>query len=343
VSAQRVWISLPNWLGDALMARPLLHAIRRSSPGAPVLATGPAPLLALLEAEALFDETEPWPADRASRDRAVERVRAWRPDAAIVLPPSFSSAFAAWRSGARRRVGFAGQWRSLLLSTAIARPPRGEQHLSREYAALGEALGARAIDPPSLPVPPRARAEALALRESAGARGAAYAVIAPGAIYGPAKRWDAGRFAELARRLMARGLDVFVCGGEAEREVGARVLSALGGARDGGHGVAIDAIGRTSLGALSALCAGAAIAVSNDSGLAHLAGAVGAPTVVIFGSTSSGWTAPLGARVRVVQRATPCAPCFRRTCAIGYRCLERIEVDRVEAACADVLAERSAA
>ena len=82
----------------------------------------------------------------------------------------------------------------------------------------------------------------------------------------------------------------------------------------------------------------AALVVSNDSGLAHLAAATGAPTVVIFGSTSSAWTAPLGPRVRVVQRPPVCAPCFRRTCRIGYRCLAAVEVAEVARACDELVA-----
>jgi heptosyltransferase-2 len=74
--------------------------------------------------------------------------------------------------------------------------------------------------------------------------------------------------------------------------------------------------------------------VSNDSGLAHLAAATGAPTVVLFGSTSSAWTAPLGPQVRVVQHAPVCAPCFQRTCRIGTVCFAAIAVDEVAAACA---------
>jgi hypothetical protein len=101
--------------------------------------------------------------------------------------------------------------------------------------------------------------------------------------------------------------------------------------------------GRTGLGELVALAAHASVAVCNDSGLAHLCGAAGAPTVAVFGSTSSAWTAPLGPRVRVVQRAPVCSPCFARTCRIGYACLEGVTVRHVLAACDGLLAEREAA
>ena len=127
----------------------------------------------------------------------------------------------------------------------------------------------------------------------------------------------------LARELSARGLEVLACDGAGEAEACAALVQAAGGR---------SLAGKTSLPQQAALCAAAAVVVSNDSGMAHLAGAVGAPTVVVFGSTSSAWTAPLGPRVQVVQHATVCSPCFRRTCAIGYECLENVRMEDVRAA-----------
>jgi len=125
---------------------------------------------------------------------------------------------------------------------------------------------------------------------------------------------------------------VLVCGAPGEEPTCEEVAGAIGAA-------AISLAGVTSLAVQAALLADAVVAVCNDSGLAHLAGAVGAPTVVVFGSTSSAWTAPLGARVRVVQRAPVCSPCFQRTCAIGTRCLADVRARDVLAACADVAPE----
>jgi heptosyltransferase-2 len=156
-------------------------------------------------------------------------------------------------------------------------------------------------------------------------------VLGPGAIYGPAKRWEAERFAALARSLAADGFRVLVCGAPAERDLCAGVAARAGAG-------ALSIAGETSLPLQAGLCAIAALAVCNDSGLAHLAAAVGAPTVAIFGSTSSAWTAPIGPRVRVVQRAPVCSPCFQRTCRVGYRCLAAIAVADVERACREIAA-----
>ena len=336
----RILVRLPNWLGDALLARPLLHAVRRALPEASVTAWGLPPLLELLAPDRAWRDAEPWSRDPAARRASMARLRAQRFDLALVLPPSFSSAWWVWRSGARARVGFAADSRAALLTRAVPRPDRGDRHLSEEYLELGRAAGAvpAGTDGPSLASVP-------ALEPSDAGRAAArdrlaawtradsrYAVLGPGAIYGPAKRWPADRFAAVGSELVARGFACLVCGTDAERELCASVAASVGPA-------ARSLAGETSLAELAALCAGAGVAVCNDSGLAHLAAAMGAPTVVVFGSTSSAWTAPLGPRVRVVQRAPVCSPCFQRTCRVGYRCLRDVQGHDVLRACADVGAQ----
>ncbi|MEP7027411.1 MAG: glycosyltransferase family 9 protein, partial [Candidatus Eisenbacteria bacterium] len=153
-------------------------------------------------------------------------------------------------------------------------------------------------------------------------------VVAPGARYGPAKRWAPERFAEAAREwsaLDARRRIVLVGGREDLAQTAAvRAASAP-------EAPLHDWTGRTSLPELLALLAAAGGALSNDSGVAHLAAAAGAPTVAVFGSTDPRWTGPRGAGARVVAQPPPCSPCFLRECAIAERnlCLHAVDVDRV--------------
>jgi heptosyltransferase-2 len=330
---ERWLVRIPNWLGDALMARPLFLALRAAHPRAEVLGAGPGALLDLLRGDATWQ-----------REAAIERRgsgaaagRAGAPpagpfDVAVICPPSFSSALGAWRAGARRRVGFAGDARDLLLTDRVPRPDRGERHLSVDYLALGERLGAAAVPWRPLNVDPLSAARARAL----GADGTPYAVLGPGAAYGPAKRWPLERFAAVGRSLADRGLGLLLAGVTEDRPLCERLRELAGGI---GRVVA----GETRLGEQAALCAGARVTVCNDSGLAHLAAATGSPAVTIFGSTSSAWSAPLGPRVRVVQRPPVCAPCFQRTCRIGYRCLEAVSARDVLRACDALLAGEVAA
>jgi heptosyltransferase-2 len=328
---RRILVRLPNWLGDALMARPLLHGIRRAHPSAEIVAVGRGPLLALLGEERTFDRGEPWPDRQGARRELAGRLRAWGPEAALVLPFSFSSARFAAATRARRRVGYGHELRSFLLTHALRRVARGERHLSREYLALGEPLGVSPGPLPPLAVSARGRAGAEELLARRSPDGREVVVLAPRSAYGPAREWPPARFSDLARSLAADGRSVLVCGTAAERATCEAVASGAG------PGVASVA-GETDLPVLAAVVRRARLAVCNDSGLAHLAGALGTPTVAIYGSTSSAWTAPLGDRVRVVQRPPVCSPCFRRTCRIGYACLAAVTVAEVESACREATA-----
>lgn len=331
---ERILVRLPNWLGDVLMARPLLFALRAAHPGAELWCVGPPTSHGLLIGDQIVDSLLVWSGDHVLDGLVVARARAWRPDAALVLPPSFSSAWFAWRTRARARVGYRGEGRALLLTRALRGSARGDRHLAEEYLALGAGLGVAGC----LEAPPCLRVSdadvdgaRFAVRGTPARDLVPFALLGPGARYGPAKRWAPERFAEVGRVFSARGLAVLVVGRGDERVACEEVAARIGPR-------AASLAGRTGLGELVALAAHASVAVCNDSGLAHLCAAAGAPTVAVFGSTSSAWSAPLGPRVRVVQRAPVCSPCFARTCAIGYPCLNAVEAAMVMKAALEVAA-----
>lgn len=311
------------------MSRPLLHSLRASFAEAEVWAIG-TPAAPLLEEEGLWDRFLTRDVLVSGRD-AASPFQGQRFDAAVILPPSFSSAWTLWRLAVKRRVGFAAESRSWLLTDAIRRTARGERHLSEEYLDLGERLGARRSPLPILRPSEQGLALAAARLRRLGVGGEAPVILGPGAAYGPAKRWPAERFVTLGQRLRSRGHAVLVAGSAEDRETAEPIAAAIG---TGAHAIA----GETSLSEQLALCSLSRVTVTNDSGLGHIAAASGAPTVVLFGSTSSAWTAPLGPRTAVVQRAPVCSPCFQRTCQIGYRCLLAVDVAAVERACEVVAA-----
>jgi len=333
VAPARVLVRLPNWLGDAIMARPLLYALRAAWPAAQVLGVGPEAPCSPLVGEGLVHEFQPWPRARAARRDASRRAQAWRPELAFVLPASFSSAWLAWVSGARERVGYRGEWRDLLLTEALAREPRGANHLADEFLALAASHGVREAAVPLLAPTAVARAAAAAVLRAAGvAARERYAILGPRSAFGPAREWFADRFVEAGRGLVARGLRVLVCGTAAERESCAAVAAGIGAG-------AASIAGETPLPALVAVAAGARLALCNDSGLAHVAAATGAPTIQIYGSASSGWTAARGPHVRVLHKAPVCSPCWRRRCVIGTRCLDAVRVPWVLRHADELLAE----
>ena len=141
--------------------------------------------------------------------------------------------------------------------------------------------------------------------------------LCPGAVFGPAKQWPASYFALLAAAYLARGWQVVLLGSANDREVCAQVRLESG-ARERCH----DLAGRTSLAEAVDLLSLASAVASNDSGLMHIAAALGRPLLAIYGATSPDFTPPLGDAVAVLQPTLSCAPCFQRDCPLGHhRCM----------------------
>jgi heptosyltransferase-2 len=238
-------------------------------------------------------------------------------DRFYVLPPSFSSAWMAWRSGATERVGYRGQFRGPLLRPALQpRSPARSVHLTREYLDLVDPALELECYPPRLDLPGDWAGQQLA--RICRALPERFVAIAPGAVYGPAKAWPAEHYRELARALRDRaGVPVVLVGTAGERTLAEQV-------RGGAEGI-LDWCGATDLPGLVAVLSRAALLVSNDSGAMHVMAALGRPQVAIFGSTSPVWTGPVNAKATVVALGLPCAPCFSRTCRFGhYDCLKRV-------------------
>ena len=169
------------------------------------------------------------------------------------------------------------------------------------------------------------------LRELGLQRGA-YVVFAPGAEYGPAKRWPARHFAELAARL---DLPVVLLGSGKEAALCDEIAAPVNAEQ---AGKCLNLAGKTSLPQALCLIAGSRSTVSNDSGLMHVAAALGVPQVAIFGSSSPLHTPPLSDKAAVLwlkadpayQPPLDCAPCFARECPLGHtRCLNDISAERV--------------
>jgi heptosyltransferase II len=320
-----VAIRLPNWLGDTVMAVPALAALRAAWPEARILAAGPwATLLADQGlAEVLVDYPRRW----GGRLRAADTVSAFAPDLAIVLPGSFESALAAWYWGARRRVGFATSGRSPLLTDAVAVPvPR--PHQVDEYLRLVERCGAPAtvrepaLQPPAPGSPLRVEAGDLLQAAGIGPRGEAARVgVHLGAAYGSAKLWPLERVADFCRLLAADGARAILLGAPVDGAAAALVA---------GRSPVASLVGRDRPALLPAVLAELDVLVAGDTGVAHLAAALGTPVVTLFGPTDPALSAPRG-RAAVVTHPVPCAPCFYRTCPIEHPCMAGIEPGEVRA------------
>lgn len=256
--------------------------------------------------------------------RAMAKALHGRFDTAYVCPNSLKSALIPWWAGIPRRVGYVGESRWGLLNQRQPNPAEGERPpMVAFYSALSGETGLEA-DQPHLQLMPGAADSALAAQ---GLPPQGFYVLAPGAEYGPAKRWPAVHFATLASQL---ALPVLLLGSGKDAAVCAEIVTRVNAQRPG-H--CRDLAGKTSLDQAIALIASARAMVSNDSGLMHVAAAFGVPQVAVFGSSSPLHTPPLSARAAVLwlkndpayQPALDCAPCFARDCPLGHtRCLNDI-------------------
>lgn len=355
---RRIWVRAPNPLGDAVMAEPALRALAEHFPDARLEIGISRELAALARGWRFASRVWPLPPEPRgrwagwSRWRQVRRLRRGGYDLALLLPNSRRVARLVARAGIPRVVGYDGGQRSRELTRAVPAAQRGSdraRHMIEHYWGLAEALGSdplpqhqrletdRAATAAILAQHPRTtprlacdeamQAAARRLLERHGVGSDALGVLAPGAARGPAKQWPAARFAALARRLAARGLRVLLVGSAAEHAAGRAIRAAFG---RGEPGAPIDLIGHTDLEALIGLLARARVFVGNDTGAAHLAAALGRPGVALFGPTSPTHSAPVGPRLRVVQRVIECAPCFEASCPLGHqRCLADLAPERV--------------
>ncbi len=334
----RVVVIAPNWLGDVVMALPALGAVRAWFPGAHLAVAARAsvaPLLGLVpgvDAVVPLEGSGSW-RDAAGRRADASRLREGRFEAAILLPNSFGSAWLVRQAGIAERWGYRRDARGALLTRAVAAPQGVTQ--ARYYATLVEALGGPSARlTAALAVPGPARAAAESLLRAAGWKGETLVAFAPGAAFGPAKRWPPRRVAAVARDL-AGGLGVtpVLVGSRGDAGTIAEVLAAYHEGEQGRTRPAIDLGGRTDLPTLAGVFTLCRAVVSNDSGAMHVATAVGAPVTAIFGPTSERATSPLphptGRGATVIAGEAWCRPCRRRLCPIDHRCMTSIDPARV--------------
>ena len=282
----------PNWIGDAVMSLPVLRALRRFDPQGRLAVLAPRGPASIYRADGNADTV----LVRSGLFGDASRLRREAFDEAWLLPNSFRSAVAPLLARIGARIGYATDGRRILLTHALPEPARA-QHQLRDYDALLRLRGVTPdADPPRLRVPAAAADRAARALQSAGLRpGVRLALLAPASASMPGKRWPVQRYAELAGRLGSLGLAGAVVVGPNERQIGA---DAAGRSRPPVPvmGTDLDPV------ELAALLARASVVVANDSGPMHLAAAVGAPVVGLFGPTDPARTGPVGEKTHVVKR-----------------------------------------
>jgi heptosyltransferase-2 len=322
---KRTLIIAPNWLGDCLMAQPLLTGLKARQPAiaidvvavpavAPVFRRMPE-VTTVLEQDFRHGQLglgQRWRLGRSLKGRYSQ---------AFVLPNSWKSALLPFFADVPLRVGYVGESRFGLINVLHRNPGRTatREPMARFYAQLAEPPGRKItgeLPQPLLHMDPLA---VIAAKVALGLKPAERLVaLCPGAEYGPAKRWPAGHFAETAARLKAQGMTPIVLGTQKDVPIGLSIEQLS-------HGAALNLAGRTTLDEAMHLIAGSAMVVTNDSGLMHVAAALGRPQVALFGSSSPEHTPPLSDAAVVIYKHLACSPCFARECPLGHlRCLTDI-------------------
>jgi heptosyltransferase-2 len=328
----KIAVFLPNWIGDVVMATPAFAAVREHFSSAEIFAVG-RPYVRDVLAGA------PWFNDFLSSESlfgTIRSLRGQRPELAILFTNSFRSAFQAWLGGCRRRIGYARDGRSWLLTDGLT-PIRD---------ADGRFLPSPILDAYNLLAvragcaQPGRRTQLFTTRDDEtaadtvwkrfGLGGTPTVVLNPGAAFGASKLWPVGHFAKLARLLVEqRDANILILCGPKERELARSIATQAGADRLPIHSLAEEPV---SLGLLKACVRRGDLLITTDSGPRHFAQAFDRPVITLFGPTHIAWTETYFEKAVHLQVKVPCGPCQLRACPLDHRCMRELTPERVFAA-----------
>jgi len=342
----RVLLRATNWVGDVAMSLPAVKALRASFPKEHIAVLA-RPWVADLYRlrpevdEVLVEESSGAHAGTEGRRRLAAELRPRAFDRALIFPTSFGTAWTLQQAGIPDRIGWAAEGRSPLLTRALPQRLHRGRHQVWKHLLVVEAAGAAVPAAPdaSWDVSKETAETGRALLDAALLAGRPFAAVHLASFAHAAKRWDLGRFASLLDRLAAdQGLAAVLLGSSGEAGVNAEAAALTKRA------TVFDLSGKSSLPEVLGILSLARLFVGNDSGIGHLAAAVGTPTVTVFGPTDPDatrpWDGPRGdgkpVRIAIARRRTACAPCRFDVCPLDHRCMEGLDVETVLRAVASV-------
>ncbi len=329
-SPGKILIVGPSWVGDMVMAQALYKLLLHRIPDAELHVLAPAWSKPVLERMPEVSRAIEQPIGHGKLGLSARRALGRRLCAehyaqAIILPRSFKSALVPYFASIPIRTGFRGEWRYGLINDLRPFDPAILDQTVKRFVALGLERGETElppIDTPTLQTDEQSRASVLT-RFGLNADVDSVALL-PGAEYGPAKCWPLANFTELASRLTRVGVGVWVLGSAKEKELGDAILRSVDGSE------ARNLCGETSLSEVADILSATKVAVTNDSGLMHMASAVQTHVVALYGSSSPRFTPPLTDTKHVFFLDLECSPCFQRHCPLGhFRCMKELSVDAV--------------
>ncbi|MDB6081113.1 MAG: rfaF [Chlamydiia bacterium] len=326
---KKILVRMPNWLGDAVMATPVLEDLKRSYPNAKVTALSSDVIATLLQGNPYVDEAITFSRKGALKSKETKRITELLSsssyDFGILLTGSFSSAWQLYRAKIPSRIGYPGHFRKALLTEPVPYADNYEkEHLVISYKKLLAPLDISLSDTsPHIYISKDEQKSAQKLLESHDISSDHTIIgINPGAAYGSAKCWPKERFRELTERLLKNTtIRVLYFGEQSSKPLIDDICRGL-------PLRVVNLVGKTNLRELFALINSCTLIITNDSGPMHVAAALKKDLVAIFGSTNDIKTGPYGIG-RVIHHHVPCSPCYLRSCPIDFRCMTSISVDEV--------------
>lgn len=325
----RILVVGPAWIGDMVMAQSLFITLKQRFPDSEIDVLAPAWSKPLLARMPEVHAAHIMPLGHGEFGFGVRRrlghLLRGRYDQAIILPRSWKSALVPFFAGIPKRTGYRGEWRYGLINDMRPLDKTKLTQTVQRFVTLGleRDTPLPAADVPKLQLRVDAQNQSALLNKLALNSDIPIVALMPGAEYGPTKRWPVERYGELAKQLLASGKQVWVFGSVREQSLGEEITR-IAGKR------VVNLCGSTRLEDVVDLLALAETAVTNDSGLMHIAAAVGVKLVAIYGSSSPDYTPPLSDKAEIVYLRLECSPCFERECPLKHlNCLNQITVDDV--------------
>jgi heptosyltransferase-2 len=325
----KILVVAPSWVGDTMMAQPMFRLLHELHDKLLLDVLAPPWTLPLLSRmpevrrgiAAQFGHGE---LKFGERRRLAQALQAEAYDQAIVLPNSLKSALIPLLAKIPLRTGFRGELRYGLINDMRRLDERALPKMVARFAAL--ALHRGAALPHPLPVPrliSHSENLKIIIEKQVLTLENPVVIFCPGAEYGPAKRWPAEHFGALAKQASEKGYAVWLIGSPKDTAIGDEIAHASGG-------TCVNLCGRTSLEDAIDLISAAALVVTNDSGLMHVAAALDRPLLALYGSSSPTFTPPLSDNAKIIKIDIPCSPCFKRECPLGhFNCMRQLTPTQV--------------
>lgn len=320
--ANKILIVGPSWVGDMVMAQSLFRTLKQQHPACRIDVLAPEWSLGLLERMPEVNQGISMPLGHGqfglgARWKLGLQLRTAGYEQAIVLPNSWKSALIPWFANIPRRTGFLGECRWGLLNDTRRLNKQQLSMTVQRFVALAQDTEMVTQYPlPQLQISPAQQQQVTANFQLTDTHDVL--ALCPGAEYGPAKQWPAQHFAAVAKHHLQQGKPVWLLGSVKDQSMATAINAATGMQ-------CRDFSGKTNLNEAIDLLSLSRTVISNDSGLMHVAAALGKKLIALYGSSDPKFTPPLNQEAHILCLNLPCAPCFKRVCPLGHtHCLTQL-------------------